>query len=154
MMLYRLAGKAYANDTTGIGAQRYPGRWNPKGTPCLYTSASISLALLEKFVHARATEHMQDLCLLTIPVLQTQHLYIIEGAKLPTSWMEDFTYTQWLGQQILQDVSILGFVVPSAIVPSEFNVVLNPQSAHFKALRVPNALPYAIDQRLMHKLPS
>jgi len=152
MMLYRLANKAYINDTTGIGAQRFPGRWNPKGTPCLYTSVHLSLSLLEKFVHARATEDMQDLHLLTVDIKSEPLLYRTDLTKLKTDWIRDISYTQWLGHQILEDPSILGFVVPSAIVPTERNVILNPLSVHFGQLSIPPAQPYAIDDRLLLKI--
>jgi len=36
---------------TGEGARRYGGRWNSKGYAAVYTSGSISLAILEVLVH-------------------------------------------------------------------------------------------------------
>ena len=36
---------------TGEGARRYGGRWNSKGFAVIYTSSSISLAILEVLVH-------------------------------------------------------------------------------------------------------
>lgn len=40
-----------ADDRSGKGAERTGGRWNRKGTPLIYASASIALACLETVVH-------------------------------------------------------------------------------------------------------
>jgi RES domain-containing protein len=36
---------------SGEGARRYGGRWNAKGTPAVYLSSSLSLAVLEILFH-------------------------------------------------------------------------------------------------------
>jgi RES domain-containing protein len=152
MRLFRLANKVYANDLSGAGGLRFAGRWHPKGTPCLYTSQALSLALLEKFVHAQATEQMLDLHLLTIDLPQVAELYTVDVGKMPVDWAQRIDYTQWIGNQLLNDASILGFVVPSAIVPTEFNVVLNPRAKLFGTFGRLRSVPYAIDERLVLKL--
>ena len=40
-----------ANDLSGNGAARYPGRWNSLDRPIVYSSSSIALACLETVVH-------------------------------------------------------------------------------------------------------
>lgn len=46
--LYRALNPIYARDPlSGRGAERYGGRFNPKGTPALYTSLSIVTAVRE-----------------------------------------------------------------------------------------------------------
>ena len=152
MLIFRLANKTYINDLSGIGAQRYPGRWNPKGLPCLYFSSFLSLALLEKFVHARGMEDMREVHLLSFDLKDTAAIYKLDAKKMTPDWQKNFSYTQWLGQQILQDEKLLGFTAPSAIVPSEMNLILNPKSVHFNALSIPTARPFVVDERLVWKL--
>ncbi|MFM7235413.1 MAG: RES family NAD+ phosphorylase [Cyanobium sp.] len=40
-----------ANDLSGNGSARHPGRWNSHDLPILYSSSSIALACLETVVH-------------------------------------------------------------------------------------------------------
>ena len=51
MVVYRLGGTKYATDLTGEGARLFGGRWNNEGTPCIYTSQSRALAILEYTVN-------------------------------------------------------------------------------------------------------
>ena len=44
-----------ADDLTGTGAKFSGGRWNRKGVPMIYASASIALACLETLVHLGPT---------------------------------------------------------------------------------------------------
>jgi len=68
---------------------------------------------------------------------------------LTKGWENDFTYTQWLGQQILEDTAYAGFIVPSVIVPGEHNVVLNPLSPLFKKVEPQPSALFAMDSRLL-----
>src|SRR3569623_1941768 len=56
MTVYRIRWSKYANDLTGEGARLNGGRWNHKLTPCIYTSASRALALLEYTVNVNIDE--------------------------------------------------------------------------------------------------
>ena len=47
MVQSHVADRAFS----GEGARRYGGRWNSKGHGVVYTSGSISLAILEILVH-------------------------------------------------------------------------------------------------------
>ena len=51
MLVYRIAKTKHITDLNGTGAKLFGGRWNEKGTPLVYTSSSISLAILESLVH-------------------------------------------------------------------------------------------------------
>ncbi len=47
MTVYRFTHKKFAGELSGTGARLVGGRWNPVGVSVVYTSESISLALLE-----------------------------------------------------------------------------------------------------------
>ncbi|MHA4738389.1 RES family NAD+ phosphorylase [Dyadobacter sp. MSC1_007] len=153
MMVYRLASKAYIDDFTGTGAKLFGGRWNPVGYPCIYTSEHLSLALLEKYVHANHKENMKRIALLRIHVPDDKNLVFATDEKLlKKGWEADIGYSQWLGEQILSDLSVAAFTVPSAIIPSERNVILNPASRHFAKIEFLPAVDFATDLRLLDKL--
>lgn len=153
MTVYRLAYRHYVTDRTGIGARLYGGRWNPKGVACLYTSAHISLALLEKFVHARGKEDVAGLMLLSIEIPdQGDLVYHVDESRMVDGWADNFDYSQWLGKQILTEGTFVAFSVPSAIVPAERNVIINPQAAHFKEVRFHKPVIFDIDARLSDRL--
>lgn len=152
MIVYRLANKDYIDDRDGVGAKLFGGRWNAINTPCIYTSEHISLALLEKFIHAKVAENMQNIALLKIELPDDESLFHVDSKKLKQSWTSDFDYTQWLGEQLLEDQSILAFSVPSAIIPEERNVIINPLSKRFQESRFKEICNFTTDYRLLGKL--
>ena len=66
-ILWRLVKQRHiATAFDGEGARLYGGRWNSRGTPMVYLSASLSLAALELFMHLSAKD--ARLRLAAIPV--------------------------------------------------------------------------------------
>lgn len=154
MTVYRLANRDYISDLTGTGARLYGGRWNPKGVECLYTSERISLALLERFVHAQGKEDMGGLMMMQIEIPEKAGLiYHTDTSRLASDWAYRFDYSQWLGEQILEETSIVAFSVPSAIVPSERNVIINPQATDFDTVKFFRPVAFRMDPRLLNRLP-
>ena len=56
MLVYRIGRTKRAGDLTGEGSRLNGGRWNHKLTPCIYTSESRALALLEYTVNVNIDE--------------------------------------------------------------------------------------------------
>jgi RES domain-containing protein len=153
MIVYRLAATDYIRDCQGTGARLYGGRWNPVGVPCIYASEHVSLALLEKYVHAKARENMRRIALLKIELDEERiHIFKTDQRLLKPSWHQDYAYTQWLGQQILADLSIMAFSVPSAIVPFERNIIINPAAENFDLVRFSDPIDFLAGFRLLSKL--
>ena len=81
---------------TGEEARRYGGRWNSKGFAVVYTSSSISLAILEVLVHIQIYDILEEY--VYIPVEFDQKLYLalnpaelLGGPRmdeLPLRWLE------------------------------------------------------------------
>jgi RES domain-containing protein len=153
MMVYRLAAMDYIHDQTGTGARLFGGRWNPEGHACIYTSEHVSLAFLEKYVHAKSKENMSRIGLLRIEIPDINNAIFHADPKLFKSrWEEDISYSQWLGAQILSDLSIVAFSVPSAIIPSERNIILNPLATNFKEVKFLPVTEFKTDFRLINRL--
>ncbi len=134
----------------GEGAKNYGGRWNKKGTPLIYTAGSKSLAALEMLVHIEAVAVL-DLYVY-IPVSFDDSLCVqISEKDLPLDWKLDPVpaSTQMLGTMWAIRKASLVLVVPSVIVDTEFNYIINPLHPDFSKLKYGDPVTYAFDQRIL-----
>lgn len=155
MIVYRISSTQYANDLSGIGAGLYGGRWNPRGMNLLYTAGSISLACLEYLAHNFHVMQTNSLCLSKIEVSEDSSIQEITSNDLPKNWNEH-SYEPFSTQQIGLDFSAqtqyYGLKVPSAIVPEEFNYLLNPlHGLHKETIIKEQITPFQMDRRLFGK---
>jgi RES domain-containing protein len=148
MIVYRITNETYKNDISGNGAALYGSRWNSKGFPLLYTSQFISLSILESLVHLNRNEIPPAQYLLHIEIPDENEMAEISFKKIKKNWNLDPDYTQWLGDQFLQNKEGLILKVPSAIVPEESNFLLNPLHAKFKKVRIVSSELLQLDKRL------
>ncbi|MGC2111167.1 MAG: RES family NAD+ phosphorylase [Candidatus Korobacteraceae bacterium] len=133
MIAYRLTRSKYADDLAGTGGLYAAGRCNHKGTPVIYAAQQPSLALAEILAHLDFDSLPLDYVLVTIEIPDT----------VPT---RKATSEEALAASTDPPVPV--FVVPSVVVPQEFNVVMYPQAAGFEA-RVTKVEPFRIDPRLL-----
>ena len=68
MTVYRFTHKKFAGELSGTGARLVGGRWNPVGVSVVYTSESISLALLEVLANTYTLEELQLIQLMEIAI--------------------------------------------------------------------------------------
>lgn len=147
MILHRITTKAYASDLSGTGAMLYGGRWNRRGIRMLYTSESLSLAALEIIANINSNQLGVNLCCIEIDFPEALE-YIFEE-KLPEGW-NAFPYTSGsvaFGTDYFKN-GVLCLKVPSAIIPSEYNYLLNPLHDDFHKIKVVDVRPLILDQRL------
>lgn len=149
MLVYRLY-KTYTNEPLSAeGARRAGGRWNPKGFPILYTSATPELALLEIVAHLNPT-FIPKFHLLVLDIPDVHQL--VSVADLPTDWQDEGQYTacqtflsNWLTQPDGLTVS-----VPSAIVTRSRNYLLHTLHPAFGTdIKVVENAPFLLDNRLL-----
>lgn len=148
MKVYRIASKKHAEDLSGTGAAIYGGRWNKKGSPVIYTGQSIEIALLETVVHTPP---------MLIPALQLVTLQIpaasitqILPAQLPPNW-KDYPAPSVLaeiGDQWIAQNTTVALQVPSCIIPSVSNYILNPRHKDFAKVKVISHENFDFDPRL------
>lgn len=148
MILYRFTHKKYATDLSGTGAKLMGGRWNPAGSPVIYTSESISLALLEVMANAFTLKDLKALYLMEIEIPAATKQQHIRAQSLKKDWILDFEYTQWMGQEILKSGSCMAFRCPSAIIQQEHNYLLNPEHPEFSKVKLVNSSGFYFDERL------
>ncbi len=150
MLVYRISREKYATDLSGAGAKQYGGRWNSIGVPVLYTSSSISLAILETLVHLPKHLLPKDLVLITIELNEKlPHAELIEK-NLPKNWRQ-FPMpvaTQKIGSTMVSENKLLYLKAPSTIVQSEQNIIINPLHKQAKNIKIKHIEPFTLDVRL------
>ncbi|MGH7535750.1 MAG: RES family NAD+ phosphorylase, partial [Gemmatimonadales bacterium] len=86
MRVWRLA-RAVHRALDGKGARRAGGRWNSPGVPVVYTSGTLSLAVLELLVHTDRDLVPGDLRAFEIEVGSVTPS-ILDVARLPADWRD------------------------------------------------------------------
>ncbi len=142
MQIYRLHRRHRAADDYR-GSLIQPNRWNPAGVPMLYCSAALSLACLEVLVHLRPEEIPAD--------------YVYSSAELSVEAetadfrgdLADEDATRRFGHAWATSVRSLAILVPSVVIPTEFNVLLNPVHASYGGAVWNAGQPFRFDHRLL-----
>lgn len=152
MRVWRLARAAYAV-LDGEGARRYGGRWNEPGTAVVYASAHLSLAALEVLVHLDVDLVPGDLTAYEIEVPEGLDLEEVSTSQLPDGWdrAARSTACRAFGEQWVQERRGAVLLVPSAVVPEERNVLLNPAHPEAAGIRVVRSRPFVFDARLLRR---
>lgn len=150
MRAYRLCRVAYPA-LDGEGARLYGGRWNAPGRVVIYTSATLALAALEYLVHVDPGDVPADLTALTIDVPDDVVGAAVAVAALPGGWerMPAPPPCRCIGDAWLREGVSLALPVPSALVPEELNVLLDPGHPAAHRLRVVAERPFSFDRRLL-----
>jgi len=153
MIAYRISKKAYIKDLSGFGAGMYGGRWNPIGIKMVYTSGSIALATLEYLVHNFHLLSTAEICLAKIEIGNPFPISEIENSDLPSGWnkqMQQHIYTQRKGREFILNSNDYILSVPSAVVPGEYNLLLNPHHQNHKQTKITKVIdPFVFDQRIL-----
>jgi len=132
---------------TGEGARRFGGRWNSPGTPIVYVAGSQSLAALEMLVHLNAADLLAKYVLIPVEIDEG----LITGVSaLPKNWRvyPAPAEARVVGDDWIVSGSSVVLRVPSTLVPSENNFLLNPRHADFSKLKIGEALEFEFDIRL------
>ncbi len=153
MFVYRISKKSYINDLSGIGAGLYGGRWNPKGVNMVYTSSSIALASLEYLVHNYHLLSTADICLAKIEVGIPSPILEYQSKELPENWnlqLGPQFATQQIGREFIMNGIDYVLKVPSAVVPGEFNFLLNPYHSRHAQTKIADIIdPFVFDKRIL-----
>lgn len=149
--LYRLVHKRYADQAlTGEGSRRRGSRWTRPGIAAVYAAETLSLAVLELYVQV-AQQHARHIPLVyfRIELPETVSIEALRPQDLPESW-NAYPYPetlQDLGTAWIRRGEALALYVPSAVVPTERNVILNPAHREFHKLRISTPQPFSLDER-------
>ena len=153
MRIWRLCHQRFAASAfDGEGARLYGGRWNHKGLPLVYCSATLSLAVLEVLVHHRVAIPPQDFVAVPAELPARLKITTLTMNDLPAAWQQDPApaHLQELGSDWLRNASSVALAVPSVLVPQEYNYLLNPRHQDFARLVIGQPEPFPFDARLWH----
>jgi RES domain-containing protein len=148
VLAWRIIRTAHSEDPlSGAGAARWGNRWNTIGVRMAYVSTSRPLAVLEMLVHLPREITPLDATLMPLEIPDD----LIEGLPdLPEGW-NHFPYraaARRIGDRWIERGSSVAMFVPSAILPAERNILINPVHAHFKQIRIGQPEAHAFDRRL------
>lgn len=149
MTVYRLSREKYRYDLSGKGAELYGGRWNSKGVAMLYTSQSRALAFAEVAIHIPVGLVPKDYFLISIHFPDTAGILKIAVAEMPTDWRSNphSNSTQRIGDQFILESKFLILQVPSAVVPGDFNFLINPTHPQSNDVKIESVEQFEFDSR-------
>jgi RES domain-containing protein len=150
MRLWRIcAAKDARRSLAGDEAARSGGRWNPRGLPMVYASTSRALALLEVLANAEDGVPARQ-AVVEIDVPRGVSCDTLASSRLPERWcaVRPPAACRELGRAWVDRARSAVLLVPSALVPHEHNVLVNPAHPHARRLRIVRVDPLRIDPRL------
>lgn len=148
---WRLAKARHAGSAfDGEGARLYGGRWNSPGTRVAYASDSIALAALEVLAHLQSTGVLQAYSVASIRFPESE-IEVLDAASLPKGWRRfpSPPENQAVGDRWVTESRSLVLRVPSAIIPSASNYLLNPRHPEFSSVVIGRPERFAFDPRLL-----
>jgi RES domain-containing protein len=153
LTVWRITTRRFANPAasafTGEGARLYGGRWNRVGLPMVYMAQSRSLALLEMLVQDEPLR--AHYVLIPAVIGKAVSRTSVSISDLPENWRsaQHCDALQAIGQQWLVNTESCVLTVPSAVVPSELNYLINPLHPDFGKIKIGKSEPLETDSRLI-----
>jgi RES domain-containing protein len=137
---------------SGEGARLGGGRWNHVGVPVVYASETLSLAVLELFIHFTRRDITISKSLVAIPVLIPDTIKVIDvfAQDLPPGWKTSPPpdFTRDIGTEWAKGGASALLRVPSAVIPEEHNFVLNVKHPDFTKITLGDARSFTLDDRV------
>jgi RES domain-containing protein len=151
MLVWRVSRKAHAEQPlSGDGARRYGGRWNHIGVAVVYTSQSLSLAVLEYLVNLPISDLPSDLVSIQINIPNDLPRAEITIKELPDNWRTYPSVEELrdIGTEWVRKASVPVLVVPSVVIPNELNYLVNPTHPLSDGIEIVSIDAFALDTRL------
>jgi RES domain-containing protein len=149
LVVHRIVKARHASRAfDGEGARIAGGRWNRPGERVVYASGSLALAAIETFVHLG--EDGLHIAFVSFRIEIPDSVPIHRGGRPPAGWRAEPPHEASMGHGSawLRRRRTAVLEVPSVIVPSESNYLINPLHPDFARLRIGRAKPFVFDPRL------
>ncbi len=119
--------------------------------PAVYAADAPSTALVETLAYAEAASLLVDpYVVFRVTLAPERHVLSLSADHLPPDW-NAFPWpdsTQALGTHWFETAASVALSVPSAVVPLQRNVVLNPRHPDWREVRIEGPERFPIDPRL------
>lgn len=125
MEVFRISKEEFSKSLTSSGNAN---RWNLKGQYVIYAGSSRSLSSLELVVHKGAVKPTFIYKVMVISIADEDYLIKqIKTNELPLNWRSIGAYSdlQIIGSNWYNNRESLILKIPSAIIPLEFNYIIN-----------------------------
>ncbi len=133
----------------GEGSRLFGGRWNPVGVKAVYLAESRALAALEILVHASADALRLEWSVVEVEV-PDDLVDTVEAKDLPQQWnSHPFSLrARELGAGWLAGRFNAAIRLPSAVIPEEHTLMLNPLFDGISKLKISRPQDFLFDMRL------
>ena len=148
--VYRIVRKPYSKTAfDGEGSFLFGGRWSSPGTRIAYTAEHLSLAMIEYFVHIDANDPPKDLVVASAEIPDHVSRIALNNHELPPHWRQVPAPPglATIGDSFAAQSKSAILVLPSALVPSESNWLINPLHPEFVEIQVRPPEPFQYDAR-------
>ena len=152
-LVWRLSPPAYAETLDGEGNRIFGARWNSPGRGVVYTCDTLSLCVLETYVHfpSAQREVIPDYEAVQISIPDDAGTRLIQAKEFEDLLETDDPMTAFreIGNNWLAAARDLALIAPSVVVPEDMNVMLNPTHPRMKDVRIARRRRFRFDPRLV-----
>ena len=155
MEVFRISQKQFSKKLTSSGSES---RWNLAGEKVIYCGSSRSLSSLEMLVQSGSIKPSTNYSVMVISIADKDHLFKqVYQKDLPPDWRSIKSYAdlQKMGSLWFKNQESLILKVPSAVIPHEYNYVINTKHPEFSSMvKLVRNEEYFWDERLFKSTPS
>jgi len=135
-----------ANDLSGEGAAKKPGRWNADGEPVVYSALTIALAVLETAAHIDDSGLPQNKFIveITVPPDVWRRRKSLKEKRLDPAWaaIPAGRASIDVGSSWVKSMSSALLLAPSVVVKEEYAVLINPRHNDAKGITAKTIRPF------------
>ncbi|HSU29110.1 MAG TPA: RES family NAD+ phosphorylase [Chitinophagaceae bacterium] len=147
MLVYRITHKSFSSSLFAPGTS---GRWNSAGRKVIYTAESIPLAFMENMYRRRGLGFNNEFRIMIIDIPDKMAFTEIDPSTLAVGWRDflDYSVCQAVGDNWYDKKQTPILKVPSALMITNFNYVINTTHQDFKLIKLVGSSEMIPDDRI------
>lgn len=147
MLSYRITPKLFS---ASLYAPGVAGRWNGAGRKVIYVAESIPLAFMENMIRRKGLGFNNEYCIMIIEIPDTLTVSEVDVSTLARGWRDfiDYSICQAIGNDWYDKGVSPVLKVPSAVLPTNFNYVINSAHPDFRQIKLLGTSDLVPDDRV------